>query len=54
MYDTSIPVLAWDAYLREIDEEESEEFVDAEEDPFGGRFAQVRKAIYLCSGKLTV
>jgi hypothetical protein len=42
VYDTSIPIIEWDEYLRELDGDESDDLVDVrEEDPFGGSFAQV-------------
>ena len=42
VYDTSIPVIGWDEYLRELEGDESDDLVDVkEEDPFGGSFAQV-------------
>ena len=42
VYDTSIPVIGWDEYLRELEEDESDDLVNVEEeDPFGGSFAQV-------------
>jgi hypothetical protein len=37
VYDTSIPVIEWDEYIRELEGDESEDPVNMEEeDPFGG------------------